>query len=275
MFEKVNFRTKNTILLSVISLMTLSISFPAFAAFGSGSVALERRVSKIENLLRNQLNIDNINRIELLQQEVQELRGLLEEQDYKIKMLTKKNSSDNIANAEALPVDDLEQQEQDLDSDVSLNNLNSPSNIPTAETPVLDDKIKAKTEDEKKFEKAYSALLSKDYDIASAMFSSFLWEYPESKLLPDAYFWLAEVNFVRYSEDSANTTAIEMAELNFLKLVNEYPQYPNTKNALLKLGIIAELSNNKDNAKFYFQRLINQYPNTSPAAIAKIKLDKI
>ena len=69
--------------LSIIALLTLP-------SFGWARPQLEERLTRLENIIENEFNIDLNNQIAALQQELQELRGKIEEQQNEVQLLSKK-----------------------------------------------------------------------------------------------------------------------------------------------------------------------------------------
>ena len=51
---------------------------------------LEGRLERLENIVASKMSIDVLNQIDILQQEIREVRGLLEEQDHEIQLLNQR-----------------------------------------------------------------------------------------------------------------------------------------------------------------------------------------
>lgn len=284
-----NNKTKNFIVTTIITIIGFVYLGPAQAAFGRPSNDLDSRLSRIENLLRNQLNVDNLNKIEVLQQELQDLRGQVEEQSYQLKLLAKKQFNSCNAFNKNKAISDQEQQtdnnsfedqRENVDqnsksiSDININNSdNYPENNDQeslGDEIIIDDSASLTEND--KYNQAYSALLDNQASEAAVFFANFLWEFPQSKHVPDVYFWLGEINLTKWEEDKSNNIALESAIQNFDKIVSLHYEHDKAKDAMLKLALIAEQKSELKNAKNYYEKIINDFPNTSSASIARGKL---
>ena len=280
MAERKFYSIKKSFLSSaLIGLIGLAYTLPAHGAYGRANIDLERRVSRLESMLQNQLNVDNLNKIDLLQQELQGLRGQIEEQDFKIKLLTKKQFGDTKINTNSSSSNQVQDNSNIQANAVPANKTAALQDTgETLKEKYLGTKVSIDAEglsDEIKFKQAENALLSKDYDNASVLFSSFLWEYPDSKYVPEAYFWLGEINLTRWKQDNSNQTAIEMSELTFARVVKLYSEHEKARDAMLKLGFIAEQQGKNLDAKKYYEKIIKEYPDSSAANVARNKLKKM
>jgi tol-pal system protein YbgF len=85
--------------------------------------------------------------------------------------------------------------------------------------------------------------------------------------VPNAHYWLGQLLFNK--GDRPGATA------QFKTLADKYSKSPKRADALVKLGMIAQLDGNKAQAKSYYEQVIKGYPNTSPAQLAKQSLDKL
>lgn len=99
------------------------------------------------------------------------------------------------------------------------------------------------------------------------LFGDFLRQYPESALAPNAGYWLGESLYSqrRYSE----------AILAFQGVVARYPQHDKAAAALLKAGYAYERLADTQNARFYLQQLVELYPKSQPAGLARTALGRL
>lgn len=77
-------------------LITLSSIYSPTILAKPSLFELESRIIKLENKLHNNLNLEMANKLDTLQLEIQELRGIIEEQQ---NLLTKININTNLVNA--------------------------------------------------------------------------------------------------------------------------------------------------------------------------------
>ncbi len=94
-----------------------------------------------------------------------------------------------------------------------------------------------------------------------AAFEAFLQAYPQSKLVPNAYYWIGE-SF--YSQ--ANYTNALFA---FKQVTANFPRHHKTSDALLKAGLTYQKLGDNDNAQMQYRALLADFPNSSAAKIVR------
>lgn len=117
---------------------------------------------------------------------------------------------------------------------------------------------------ESAYNNALNLLESGKAAAAKQAFEKFIAEYPSSKLEPNAYYWLGESSYTLGQYDQAILT--------FKDVPNKYPKHHKAADAMLKTAFAYQRLGDKDNARFYLQTLLDQYPNSAPAARAKKEL---
>jgi tol-pal system protein YbgF len=102
---------------------------------------------------------------------------------------------------------------------------------------------------------------------ARMAFRDFLQAYPNDALAPDAHFFLADimVQEERYEE------AIQ----GFLRVHELFPTADRVPRALYRVGTTYLELGQVDDARVYFERVVNTYPDTDAAALAQDRLDEI
>jgi tol-pal system protein YbgF len=109
------------------------------------------------------------------------------------------------------------------------------------------------------------ALYNKNnYTQAAAAFSAFLRDYPRSPLAPNAGYWLGECGY--------STGKYGDAVIAFKDVASKYPGHPKAAAALLKAGYAYERMRDTANAHFYWQLLLDDYPSSGPAALARKRM---
>jgi len=116
------------------------------------------------------------------------------------------------------------------------------------------------------YERAYSNILSGDYDAAEVQFRQFLTAYPDNALAPDAQYWLGESLFVRAQyREAAN---------EFLAGYKAYPKSGKAPDALLKLGLSLAGLGEREAACSTFAAVLKQYPDASNALQQRVKVEQ-
>ncbi|UUD63634.1 tol-pal system protein YbgF [Pseudomonas seleniipraecipitans] len=206
--------------------------------------------------------------LQQMQQEIAQLRGMLEEQQNDIQRLKKEG---------------LERY-QDLDKRLSsgaaagaAGTQNSPaagaSNGAGGSSAGDTGQAQASGEPadpakEKLFyDAAFDLIKAKDFDKASQAFAAFLRRYPNSQYAGNAQYWLGEVNLAKGDLQGAGQA--------FAKVSQSYPQHAKVPDSLFKLADVEIRLGNNDKAKGILQQVIAQYPGTSAAQLAQRDLQRI
>lgn len=114
------------------------------------------------------------------------------------------------------------------------------------------------------YQKALSTLEAGRAEQAALLFNAFLEKYSDSPLIPNARYWLGECEYSRKRYDKAI--------LAFRDVISQYPKHPKAAAAMLKAGYAYDRLGDKDNARFYLETLLQDYPSSEPAALARKKL---
>ncbi len=116
------------------------------------------------------------------------------------------------------------------------------------------------------YDAAYLDLTKGKYDLAITGFSNYLKYFPETEQADNAQYWLGECH---YAKKNYTKAAIE-----FHKVLENYATGDKVPSALYKLGLSLLELKSVGQANKYLQELIDQYPNTQEAKLAKEKLKK-
>jgi tol-pal system protein YbgF len=114
---------------------------------------------------------------------------------------------------------------------------------------------------------AYQTFKEGNYDKSRTEFKNFLVAYPDTEYAGNAQFWIGECYFLEKN--------YEQAILEYEKVTKNYPKGNKVPYALLKQGLSFLKLNDKTSAKLILQQVINDFPNTNQARIARSKLQEI
>ena len=103
-----------------------------------------------------------------------------------------------------------------------------------------------------------------DYGKAQEAFKSFLQSSPRSSLAPNAMYWEGECLY--------SLGKYDQAILVFKDVVTKYPKHDKAAASLLKAGYSYERMSDMENAKFYWQILLDDFPGSAPANLARKRL---
>ncbi len=115
--------------------------------------------------------------------------------------------------------------------------------------------------------KGYKETVNKDYTDATETFRGFLASYPDHKLAPNAQYWLGEIYYAKGDW--------EMAIIEFDKVVKNYPDGEKAAASMLKEGFAFEKLGSKKEARFLLKEVIERFPKTSEAQLAKKRLESL
>ena len=186
------------------------------------------------------------NKLQLLQQEVQSLRGQVEEQDYLLKRLQR----------------DQKEQYLDLDQRVVALNQNKPPPGPAVSTPSAPEPVGEGTLTEREaYTSAFDAMRNRQFDASLAGFQSLIENYPNGQYTPNAYYWIGELYL------AANADA-ELARQSFMQVVSLYPDHQKAPDALYKLGVVYQTLGDTEMARKYLTEVQRTHPASSAANLA-------
>lgn len=93
----------------------------------------------------------------------------------------------------------------------------------------------------------------------------FLSEHPEHELAPDAQYYVAET----YARDDQPREALEA----YGRVVELYPGSRRSATALYKSGVLEAERGNLEDARVYFSRVVEGYPESDEAELARERLE--
>lgn len=213
---------------------------------------LKKRVAAIEAVVQGQGLADMSNQIEALKQEVANLKGDLEVASHAL--------------------DTTQQRQKDLytDTDMRLRKLESsapvavngtPTNTPPANVPA---QPPAEEKDVKAFADADGLSKSAKHKEAFSAFDSFLKEYPNSKLVPDALYGMGYSQFALKNYKSSIATQQKVIDLHPASAKVPDAMF-NMANSQIQLGQVA-------NARKTLRSLIEKFPDADVTPSAKKRL---
>lgn len=219
---------------------------------------------------------DVMSRMEQIQQELQELRGVVEEQSQVI---------DELKNRQNKIYSDLDQRIQELSGEGVVNNnpgnsnpsdsdgLNNDQSVGQTAAGYSQSEQDSKTsavlpENQKEFyQDAFETLRNGHNTRAITKFKELLNRYPDGEFAANSLYWLGEA--YKLNNDS------ESAKKAFSKVLIYYKDSSKVPDALYKLGTIELEQNKKDKAKDYLTRIVTDHPGSSSAKLAIQKLNKM
>jgi len=205
--------------------------------------SVEERLSRLERLVNSQALVDMQLRLDQMQQEVQSLRGQVEDLGHQL--------------------EEVKSHQRDLYQDIDRRLLAlERGGTGTASTAADGDSGEAlpSMDEQKDYQQGINLLKEFRYAQAAKAFDDYLKKYPQGRYAPIARYWLAD----SYYSDRQYKQAIQHYSL----LLKESPNSPKAAQALLKIGYSqAELKQWKS-ARKSMDAVIKRYPKTTEAELA-------
>lgn len=197
------------------------------------------------------------NRLDEQEQEIRRLIGKIEVLDHKINLLTK--------NADiATPLEENAKVEDSNSPDVFDVTLlkDIPNPKPESKPIVVSKDV---FPDKQAYDLALASYKDNKINEAKEKFKNFIYKYPTSSMVSNAYFWYGECFFKQKDYNGA--------AINYLKGYKEAPKGPKSSDGLLKLAIsLGELKKTQEACNM-LAKLDSEFPNNRAAASKKMAED--
>ena len=184
--------------------------------------------------------------LQVLQQEVQTLRGQVEEQEHLLKRLQR----------------DQKEQYVDLDRRLLALGSNKPTPAPRSSSTGSATATGTPTTEREAYRVAFDAMRERRFDESKLAFQQIVERYPNGQYTPNAFYWLGEI-FLVADQD------LEQARQSFMQVINLYPDHQKASDALYKLGVVYHGLGDTDAAQRYLGRVQREYPDSSAAGLAR------
>ncbi|MFC3194659.1 tol-pal system protein YbgF [Marinicella sediminis] len=273
-----------------ISLLTL-ISCTATAQ----KMSIQDRLQKLEQQTGSAANVgDLVLQIQQLQQQVSQLQGTIEEQNFQINELKERqkvlyvdvdsrlaelektslaqtpNSNNELvvdsaiddtqatagAQTQAVKLDESLVRES-VDASLSTNSLNQ--STVSATSDATDPAV------EQQYQAAFSQLKAGRFNESARLFEDFIQQYPDHQLTDNSYYWLGESYYV--------TRNYPLALAAFQSLEQNFPLSSKLSDALLKIGYTYHELEDFQQAEAALNKVVRSFPNESVARLAQNRLN--
>ena len=184
--------------------------------------------------------------LQVLQGEVQTLRGLVEEQQHLIDRLRK----------------DQREQYIDLDGRVAALTRGGPQAPAATDQAEPAPSVTATSGPEKTaYTAAFNLMKSRQFDASIDEFNRFVLDFPNGEYTPNAFYWLGELHLAKNQD--------EFARQSFAQVINLYPDHNKIPDALYKLGVVYHRLGDRHRALEYLNRVRAEHPDSSAATLAE------
>ncbi len=253
-------------------------AFPAFAQ--DSRLSLADRVARLEQQAQNkdQSGTGMVNQMQQLQSQVQQLQGQIEELQHQLQTLEDKNKAQytdldarmgrlegGSAGAAAATGNNPPQTQAGNPAAAASAAAGSPASQPATagSNAAAGDPAAAQAA----YDVAFKAIRAGNYVEASREFRSFIQQYPNHALAPNAWYWLGESYYA--------TTNYPVALESFQQLLNQFPQSDKAPDALLKVGYSQLELKQTAAAKATLTKVTTKYPGSRVASLAQERLQRL
>ncbi|MFH1333789.1 MAG: tol-pal system protein YbgF [Pseudomonadota bacterium] len=210
-----------------------------------------------------QMNLPD--KIQQLEQAIQDLRGIVEMQGHEIDQLKSQQKS---------TYSDLDQRLTAVSKSSAaapapapmtdgMNTNTSQAGLQTLQSTAT----QASSDETTAYRSAFALIQKKQYTNAIASLQKYLSQYPKGQYAGNANYWLGELYAISGENDQA-TSALNA-------VVQNYPNSEKVPDAMLKLGSMAYDQSQWQQAQQWWQKIVNQYPSSSAAQVAKVQLKQL
>lgn len=241
-------------------------------------LSLADRVSRLEQQQsQSQGGTQLVNQVQALQSQLQQLQGQIEELQHQVQ-----EANDRTKTQAA----DFDQRLSKLESGAAAPAANAAPPAPAANVPPA---ANAGPADAGKgsapaapagkgaaanaataqaaYDDAVKSVRAGDYVKSSRDFRNFIQQYPDSPLLPNAFYWLGESYYA--------TSNYQVAMESFQHLISQFPQSDKVPGALLKVGYCQLDMKQTDAGKATLKAVTAKYPGSSAASLAQERLRRL
>lgn len=228
------------------------------------SLPINARIGRLENIIETQKNLNGDDKIRVLQDEIQSLRGMLEAERHQFEKA--------IAQQKALYEDlDRRLNKGNSNSNSVINSNNDSHNNGSSNGNSTDLKNHKYTDDklaqQDLYTMAYTKIKNKDYPKAIELFNKYIETYPKGIFVANSHYWLGEIYMIQ-SDYNKSLDAFD-------RVLKNYPTNSKSAEALYKKGLIHIYLKQFDKAKILLSEVKTKYKNTTAARLADQQLQGI
>jgi len=219
---------------------------------------LDSRLTRVERVVDSDGLVTILKQVEQLQADGQTLRGQVEQLQFQLEQANtaqKQHYQDVDARLQAIEKSATERGSSQAEGTSVLDG----KELKAGQLPVPGGSDRAN------YQAAFELLKQGRHKEANAALSQFMVAFPESSLIDNAQYWLAETDYVRQRYEKA------LAE--FTIVVDKYPKSRKIPDALLKIGYCNYELKRYAAARKSLQAVVASYPETTAARLAGQRLE--
>ncbi|MBZ0333726.1 tol-pal system protein YbgF [Marinobacter sp. AL4B] len=239
-------------------LIPLGFGLAGAVAAQSSTPAYQNTASEAQRKAGNsQATAELFYMIQQLQGDVRRLQGTVEEQQYEIRKLQQQGRDRYV---------DLDQRILDLSKTLEEKASSSSGEASGPGSSTAKPEVRKYRAPDAEERQTYNQIIDlirnqKAYDDAITQLYEFVDQYPEGDLTVNAYYWLGEVYLAK--------PQLEQAKQAFTIVATRYDDHRKAADAVYKLGVTLDKLGEKGEAKRRMQMVVDHYPDSSAADLAR------
>lgn len=190
--------------------------------------------------------------LQQMQDELQRLRGMVEEQAYKIEQINRQQRERYI---------DLDQRISKLGSAAASTPTTIPASAGAGQHQAIDEKAT--------YDQAIVLMRERKFSESIQLLENLLVAHPQGGYAGNAQYWLGEL-YMANTPRQADT-----AKGHFVRLLSQFPEHAKVPDALFKLGTLYQEEGEKQRARVTFEKLVKEYASHPSARMARDALGKL
>ena len=191
-------------------------------------------------------------RIQVLQQDLKDLRGTIEEQSYLIKRLERSQKEQYL---------DLDNRLVQLGgADLESRTAQTEDKESSEEATTLLNEVPEFDNEREAYQYAFDLMRNRQYQESLAGFEEIIVAFPNGQYTPNAFYWIGEL----YLAQGDN----EKSRQSFIQVISLYPDHQKVPDAMYKLGVVYFALGDNQSALRYLGQVQQEYPNSSAAGLA-------
>lgn len=231
------------VLCLLVAFATNSIAADGWVSVDKKSTSYQQRTKNKSHTASSSVVNELLSQVQMMQQEIAQLRGMVEQQGNQIRTLERKQTKSY----------------QDVDKRLqALSKQNAKPSGSASATQAATKGSKVAT-----YKQAMQLVRSKKYNQAISAFSRFYKANPNSSLAPNALYWTGEIYMVKGD--------LKKAKSSFLQVIKKFPKHAKSADSHYKLAVITHKQGNAKAAKAELKKLIKDYSGKSKRTVALAK----
>ncbi|MCB1582315.1 MAG: tol-pal system protein YbgF [Xanthomonadales bacterium] len=258
---------------------------------GAQKLSIQERLTKLEQSSGGQSNVaDLVIQVQQLQQQIAQLQGTIEEQNFQINELKERQKvlyvdmDSRLAELEKNKLASTGNNNNELVVDSAIEDNSATSAAITIAEPVVRESVNAELTTstmnqgdinatstqsdpaiQQQYQNAFNELKAGRFNESSRLFEDFIQQHPNHQLTDNSYYWLGESYYV--------TRNYPLALAAFQNLEQQFPLSSKLADALLKIGYTYHELEDYQQAEQALTKVVTSFPNQSVARLAQNRIN--